>query len=213
MTATIDHLIVGADTLAQGASYVEQHLGIAMQTGGRHVAMGTHNCVLKLGPRVYLEVIAIDPAGAAPSRPRWFGLDETATRECLKERPRLLTWAARTSEIEAAVTACGLDIGTIHPMARGDYTWRITIPDDGMLVHDGLMPTLIQWDGDAHPADRLEERGASLMKLAGRHPQPDALHAALRRLGLESEIEIENAQRSEISATLRGPRGNWTLTG
>lgn len=212
MSATIDHLIVGADTLEQGATYVEEHLGVAMQTGGRHVAMGTHNMVLKLGPRVYLEVIAIDTAGVAPSRSRWFGLDEAATRARLKERPRLLTWAARTGDIDAAVNNSSIAIGTIHPMARGDYTWRITIPDDGKLVFDGLMPTLIQWDGDAHPADRLEERGAALVKLAGAHPQPDALHAALRRLGLEAEIEIANAQRAELSATLRGPRGNWTLT-
>ena len=29
--------------------------------GGKHVAMGTHNSLLRLGDGVYLEVIAIDP--------------------------------------------------------------------------------------------------------------------------------------------------------
>ena len=212
VTATLDHLIVGAATLAQGAAYIQENLGVPTQTGGRHIAMGTHNCVLRLGARVYLEVIAIDPEGSAPARPRWFGLDDAATRERLSERPRLLTWAARTTDIDAAVNASPITMGTVHPMARGAYTWRITIPDDGTVVCEGLMPTLIQWDGDAHPADNLAERGCALTRLQGRHPAPATLQEALERLGLTASLAVTRGPRSELSATLRGPRGLWTLT-
>jgi hypothetical protein len=59
--ATLDHLVVAAATLADGVDYVATLTGIAPQVGGKHVAMGTHNAVLRLGERVYLEVIAIDP--------------------------------------------------------------------------------------------------------------------------------------------------------
>nr|WP_252910885.1 VOC family protein [Aliihoeflea aestuarii] len=38
--------------------------------------MGTHNHRLQIGNRVYLEIVALDPAGTVPGRPRWFELDE-----------------------------------------------------------------------------------------------------------------------------------------
>jgi len=211
VSAALDHLIVGADTLAQGAAYLEEKLGVAMQAGGRHLAMGTHNCVLRLGERVYLELIAIDPEGQAPAQLRWFGLDEEKTRDRLKKEPRLLTWAARTRDIDAAVAGCPLAVGKIHPMQRGAYRWRFTIPADGALVCDGLMPTLIEWDGDAHPADGLEDRGCSLVGMAGKLSAPEKLASVLARLGLENTLPLTRAQRAELAVTLRGPRGIYTL--
>jgi hypothetical protein len=87
LACEFDHLIIGAHTLEQGAAFIEALLGVQPQAGGRHVAMGTHNRVLKLGARAYLEVIAIDPAAAAPSRPRWFGLDDAnIRRKCASGR-------------------------------------------------------------------------------------------------------------------------------
>src|SRR5215471_8417337 len=72
----LDHLVVAAATLEQGEDYVEARVGIRPKRGGQHVAMGTHNSVLRLGERVYLEVIAVDPQGCAPAQPRWFELDQ-----------------------------------------------------------------------------------------------------------------------------------------
>ena len=64
----LDHLIVGAATLADGIEYVAGITGVTPHPGGKHVAMGTHNALLRLGERVFLEVIAIDPDGAKPAR-------------------------------------------------------------------------------------------------------------------------------------------------
>ncbi len=211
----LDHLIVGAHTLEQGAAFIEELLGVKLQAGGRHLAMGTHNMVLRLGARSYLEVIAIDPAGEKPPRPRWFGLDDPNTQQRLREQPRLLTWAVRTQNIDAAVKNCPLALGTVHPMSRGAFTWRITIPDDGALIFDGLMPTLIQWDCDAHPADKLEDRGCNLAKLESSHPSQAAISPALRSLGIDGVFDLRPASAigaSELTAQIRCPRGVATIS-
>ncbi len=208
----LDHLVVGARTLEQGAAFIEDLLGVKPQAGGRHLAMGTHNMVLRLGARAYLEVMAIDPEGEAPARPRWFGLDDGTIRAQLRDRPRLLTWAVRTQNIETAVKSGPISPGTVHPVTRGDYQWRITIPDDGALVCDGLMPTLIQWDCAMHPADNLEDRDCDLMKLECFHPAPANIAAAFAALGLGRTIALAQADRARLTAIVRSPRGIRTIT-
>ena len=63
MRAVLDHLVVAAATLEQGEDYIESRLGARPLRGGKHVAMGTHNSLLRLGEKTYLEVIAVDPDG------------------------------------------------------------------------------------------------------------------------------------------------------
>lgn len=216
MTAAceLDHLVLGAHTLEQGAAFVEKLLGVQPQPGGAHVAMGTHNLLLRLGARAYLEIVAIDPAATAPGRPRWFGLDTERTQRQLREEPRLLTWVVRTRDIEGTAHNCPVPLGPIHRMTRGAFSWRITIPDDGALISDGLVPTVIQWDDDAHPAARLEERGVELIGLEGRHPSPARVAPVLKALGVEAVLNLQEAApagASRLTAHLRCSRGSVTL--
>ena len=100
--ATLDHLVVAADVLGLGEDYIESLLGVRPQRGGKHAAMGTHNSVLGLGSRSYLEVIAADPEGVAPDRPRWFDLDRPEMRKLLAQGPRLIHWVVRCDDIQSA---------------------------------------------------------------------------------------------------------------
>src|SRR5258706_14951416 len=118
--ATLDHLVLAAATLADGIDYIASATGATPRAGGKHVAMGTHNALLKLGERTFLEIIAIDPDGVKPARPRWYGLDGIELQSDLMEQPRLVHWVARTTDIEEVVATCPVPLGIVHPMSRGD---------------------------------------------------------------------------------------------
>jgi hypothetical protein len=214
LNTDIDHLVVVAETLAQGAAWCEATFGVAPGPGGRHPLMGTHKRLLRIDgpafPRAYLEIIAVDPEAPAPGRPRWFGLDDPALKEKIAERPRLIHWVARCEDIVAASAACPEPPGDILDLARGDFRWRITVPADGHLPGDGLVPSLIQWRSPAHPADNLPERGCALMKLEGFHPEPIAIDKALGALGLAGALAPYPAEPGEapnLVAYLRVPSG------
>jgi Glyoxalase-like domain len=209
--AALDHLVVAATTLADGIEYFADTTGVAPQPGGRHLAMGTHNALVRLGPGVYLEIIAIDPDGVRPARPRWFDLDDIALQAELTDRPRLVHWVARTTDIEEAVARCTAPLGAVHSMARGDYRWRITIPDDGARPGRGIVPTLIQWDVPFHPADALPGSGVSIAGLAGSHPDPSSVRIALAALGLDGVLPVTYDRDARLAAMLRTPRGIVTL--
>lgn len=165
MARALDHLLIAARDLDEGAAFVRERLGVDVVPGGKHAFMGTHNRLLSLGPGVYLEVIAIDPDAPAPPRPRWISLDAPSTRRLLERGPALLHWVERTDDIEAELRPmpAGFEIRSFE---RGPYRWRMALPLDGSLPGGGTRPTLIQWDG-AHPADRLPASGCRLLSLGG----------------------------------------------
>lgn len=162
MTRELDHLVVAARTLEEGARWVESELGAAMAAGGKHVLMGTHNRLLALGGRRFLEVIAIDPEAPAPARARWFALDDPAMRARLAKGPAFIHWVERTGDIEAALRDYSEPVD-ILALARGRYRWRIGVPRDGRIPGNGTLPTLIQWEGE-HPADALPPSGCELTR-------------------------------------------------
>src|SRR3982751_967673 len=114
-----DHLVVAAVSLADGIEYLGDLTGVAAQPGGKHVAMGTHNALLRLSERTFLEIIAIDPDGTKPARPRWFELDSIVLQSELTERPRLIHWVARTKGIEGVAASCPIPLGRVHALSRG----------------------------------------------------------------------------------------------
>lgn len=171
--AILDHVAIAAGSLDEGTAMVEAALGVELEGGGQHVAMGTHNRLLSLGPGEYLEVIAVDPALAGPDRPRWFDLDR------FEGPPAPRAWILRCDDLEASVAAAPSGIGAPMAFERGDLRWRMAVPEDGVLPYDNVFPALIGWDCAAHPAQRLTDRGVRLQAIELHHPDPEGLRAAL----------------------------------
>jgi hypothetical protein len=57
----IDHLVYGVPDLAEAIDVIAQQTGVRARFGGRYPGRGTHNALISLGHRQYLEIIALDP--------------------------------------------------------------------------------------------------------------------------------------------------------
>jgi hypothetical protein len=189
MRTEIDHLVLACADLEQGADWLHATLGVEPQPGGKHATMGAHNRLLKLGPRCYLELLAIDPEAPTPARPRWFGLDRADVQARAAREPYLLAWVGRCDDITAAVAAVPM-LGEILPFTRNAYAWRFALTADGELNYGGVLPPLIQWDSEAHPCDALEERGCRLLSLQLGHPQVEEIKTLFRTLRVQGPVEL-----------------------
>lgn len=201
----LDHLVIAAKTLEQGVIWLEEKLGVTMQTGGKHPLLGTHNALLKLGERTYLEVIAVDPDAPTPTRARWFELDSAHSLE----HPKLIHWVARTDNLETRVQEFPM-LGSVLEATRANLSWQITVPDDGHLNFEGLIPTLISWRG-VHPTSQLEDQNCKLLLLQGEHLDPQAVNHTLEQMGAQTILEIVKAPVAKLRAIIQTPHGRVEL--
>jgi hypothetical protein len=213
----LDHLVVAARSLEEGARWLRARLGVTPEPGGQHAGFGTHNRLLRLGSDVYLELIAADPAQPEPPRPRLFGLDEPATRALLERDPRLLHWVVRTDDLQAALArlaaASGVapaDLGVSTPMRRGDLSWHIAIRADGSRPPAGL-PSVIDWGHASHPCSRMRLEGIVLKHLE--LALPESSIAALAGLKSDTRLTFTPSTTTRLAARLDTPAGETTLAG
>lgn len=211
MKNKIDHFAIGADSLEQGIAAMKQQLGVDVPRGGKHDAMSTHNCVMQAGNESFFELISIDPdAPADPGRVRWFTLDDPNTQSKLKKRPRALCWVVNTDDLDAVIAASPIDLGEVVTFKRGDRSWRLTVPEDGHLPGDGLLPAFIEWSPGPHPSTGQRDLGVKLQKIKLRHPEPEVLVSMLEALKVEHLASVSKGEVA-LSFELETPNGVVTL--
>lgn len=196
-----DHIAVTAATLDEGATHVERALDHRIGPGGRHALMGTHNRLSGIGDGAYLEVIAVDPEAAAPDRPRWFDLDRRSGP------PRIGNWVARTDALDDLVARYP-EAGRPLAFTRGEFRWRMAVPDDGALPFDGCFPALIEWQS---PPPTFADTGLRFTSLTLRHPDGGALASILSTMTDDPRIRVEIGP-PQISAAIDTPSGPRRLT-
>ena len=187
MNSRIDHIVVGSGNLISGTNILESKLSTKFSTGGEHQIMGTHNKLLKLQSNIYLEVIANNPNADNPSRPRWFSLDDVRIKKNIQHSPRALCWVLQVNNIEKTVKKCGYNPGEVLQISRGELTWKITVPSNGMLVENGVLPALIEWPSGQHPSKKLTKNNISMNTLSLFHPEPNKIKNIISNL-IESNL-------------------------
>jgi hypothetical protein len=230
MKSQIDHLVIVAQTLAQGVAWCEATLGITPGPGGEHPQYGTHNRLFKIAspahPLAYAEIIAIDPAAkkppVAPAK-RWFDMDDAALRAAVAIEPRLVHFVVQTDELQVgrhALKSLGIDRGPAVFASRhsrkGLLQWQISVREDGQRLFDGALPSLIQWGKPdvpeplrLHPRNSLPRSGVTLQGLTVSHPNAAKLQAAYEAIGLTG-VTLEEGP-ANLCATLHSPKGTVKL--
>jgi Glyoxalase-like domain len=201
----VDHLIYATPDLRAAVAELEGQFGIRARAGGKHVGVGTHNALLALGSRTYLEIIAPDPDQPEPPVPRPFGIGSV-------NRGRLVGWALACDNIDRAVAEArghGYDPGEIVDGHRVGpegtvLRWRTAIGE----LADDLVPFLICWGDTEHPA-RSAPHGLILNSIEIEHPDPPSLAPALMALG--ANVEVRQGQAPALVAHLSGPNGSKVL--
>lgn len=213
----LDHLIVAAATLEQGAAWCQSKLGVTPRAGGKHPLMGTHNQVFKIAtpafPLLYFEIIAIDPEAPAPPHPRWFGLDGTALQSSLREDgPRLIHAVARSTMLDmhrwGLITVGqvpGDPVDLSRASAEGPLEWQMLVRKDGGMDNAGALPTLLQWKG-RHPAEAMPDSGVTLTALS-LNGVGERARGVLRLWG----VAVSPSGSPALRATLSTPKGEVIL--
>ncbi|MFC3889841.1 VOC family protein [Lentzea rhizosphaerae] len=194
----IDHLVYAAPELDAAVDEIEQRFGVRAAGGGQHLGLGTHNRLLALGKRTYLEIIAPDPGQPEPDLPRPFGVDGVTT-------PGLVGWAITCDDIDQARTAAataGFDPGAVidgqRRTASGDVLrWRLT----SNALTGGVVPFLISWGDTPSPAISAPP-GLVLESVHVEHPEPALITSCLHALG--ASVEVRSAPEPALVAVISG---------
>ncbi len=202
---TLDHLAVAAETLDAGSAHIADTLGVELPVQGEHPLMGTHNRLTGMGPDLYFEMIAINPAAPSPEFPRWFNLD------AFSGPPRLTNWILRTDDIEGLLNDLPDGFGTPIALTRGDLAWRMAVPKTGVLPWGGWAPAIIQWDCDLHPTQTLPDSGLRLSRLTIHHPDAVEMAECLSPLMPRDTAQFMPNETKKIVAILDGPDGQKRL--
>jgi len=202
----LDHFILGCDDLARGITFVEQGTGLRAAFGGVHPGRGTHNALLSLGERRYLEIMAPDPAqNVTPQIP--------SLRE-LKE-PRIVGWAAHIDDMEKLVQRlrkANLQFEGPRPGSRQrpdgkTLHWKsLTLKDD----HDGLLPFFIEWSADSIHPSADAPTGCRLTRFGVVTPNPAALKELIDLIQID--VRVSPGAKAALQASLAGSKGELTLT-
>ncbi len=208
-TSIVDHLLLGISDLDRGIEWVEKMTGVKAAIGGVHPGRGTRNALLALGEKTYLEIIAPDPKQSKFN----FDIDLKKMSE-----PRLITWAAKSDDIDALARRAK------------EHSFEIIGPDDGSRAKpDGKIlkwktlainnqfsdqsiepfPFFIQWSADSIHPSQDSPKGCELISFEAEHPKANELLKAFEKFGIE--IKVKESKNIRLIANIKTPKGEIEL--
>ena len=204
--AEFDHLMWLSADLDSAVARLEAATGLKAEPGGSHPG-GTHNAIVGLGGRRYLEVIAPEP-----------GVTEGnvyVARARRRPEPHLAAWCVRAAaplpEVAARLKTAGVPAIGPFDMSRSNQAgevldWSLLVPTPQGA--GSAVPFLIDWKGTPHPAPAAPQ--AELLAFEAGVPDPQALEPCLAAIGLR--MTFARTATPRLTAVVRGPRGEIALS-
>ncbi len=142
----LDHIVFGSRTLEEGTEFVENILQAKLSDIGYHKDMGTHNRVIRISEKVYLEVVAIDPKRKNLKNRKWFNLDNSNLQSKLKKSPQIIGYVIENNNYNLTKY-----YDPFFEASRDRYKWKFAMPTfnnnilDNEIIEAGIIPSLISW--------------------------------------------------------------------
>ena len=197
-----DHFLLGCSSLEAGIQFMKDKTGIEAVKGGKHPHIGTHNALISLGEKVYLEIIAPDPEAKSL-------IDSYAFLKEMKT-PTLFMWAARTDNMgdllkrvqEAGYKNSGILPGSRQRADASVLKWRSLSVETGI---NSVIPFFIEWDTSSrHPAVD-SPKGCSIISFEIEYPEPEKLKAVFTQLQIE--VPLKQGIKASLQLKINSPKG------
>ena len=162
---SLDHIVFGSFTLDEGTKFVENILQAKLSEIGYHKDIGTHNRVIRISEKVYLEVIAIDPKTSKLNNRKWFNLDNSKLQSKLKKSPQVIGYVIENDDV--SITKY---YDPFFESSRDIYKWQFAMPTfknnilDSEIIEAGMIPSLISWKSDK-PVYQMKKNQFELISL------------------------------------------------
>ena len=162
---SLDHIVIGSFTLEEGTKFVENILQAKLSEIGYHKDIGTHNRVIRISEKVYLEVIAIDPKTSNLNNRKWFNLDNSKLQSKLKKSPQVIGYVIENDDMKITKY-----YDPFFESSRDIYKWQFAMPTfnknilDSEIIEEGMIPSLISWKSDK-PVYQMKKNQFELISL------------------------------------------------
>ena len=162
---SLDHIVFGSFTLDEGTKFVENILQAKLSEIGYHKDIGTHNRVIRISEKVYLEVIAIDPKTSKLNNRKWFNLDNSKLQSKLKKSPQVIGYVIENDNMNITKY-----YDPFFESSRDIYKWQFAMPTfknnilDCEIIEAGMIPSLISWKSDK-PVYQMKKNQFELISL------------------------------------------------
>ena len=161
----LDHIVLGSFTLEEGTEFLENILQAKLSDIGYHKDMGTHNRVIRISEKVYIEVVAIDPKRKNLNNRKWFNLHNSNLQSKLKISPQIIGYV-----IENKDRNINKYYDPFFEASRDSYKWQFAMPTfknnilDSEIIEAGIIPSLISWKSDK-PVYQMKKNQFELISL------------------------------------------------
>jgi len=197
-----DHFLLGCSSLEAGIQFIKDKTGIEAIKGGKHPHIGTHNALLSLGEKVYLEIIAPDPEAKSLIEAYAFLKEMNA--------PTLFMWAARTDNMddllkrvrEAGYKNSGISPGSRQRTDASVLKWRSLSVETGI---NSVVPFFIEWDKSSKHPSIDSPKGCSIESFEIEYPEPEKLKAVFTQLQID--VPLKQGIKASLQLKINSPKG------